>query len=84
MERETISAKHSPENIEFLEDWGREFRPYPISDSALVDLCVSIVRTLRRKGTISLEPGALQGLLSAERNGSKERNESTGTTSKKK
>lgn len=47
----------------FLYDRRRALRPYDVSISSLVDLCVRIVRELHVKGELSLEPEQLQKLL---------------------
>ena len=47
----------------FLDDWARRLRPFPVSQSSLIDLCVRIVRRLYAKGDISLTPEALRTLL---------------------
>lgn len=66
LERVMASSKLSPENAEFLDDVARSLRPYPVSQSSLVDTMVSIVRKLSRNGTVNLEPKALQELLGNE------------------
>ena len=68
VERTMVSAKLSPENIDFLDEQRRLLRPYEVSLSSLVDLCVRIVRELHGRGELSLEPKQLRTLLNAERN----------------
>jgi hypothetical protein len=63
LERMMVSAKISPENLEFLDQWGRHLKPHDVSQSSLVDLSVRIVRQLHLRGDLSLEPEALQDLL---------------------
>jgi len=66
MERTMVSSKLSPENVEFLSDMERSLKPYSVSQSSLLDLCIRIVRQLHRQGKVSLQPEALQELLGTE------------------
>lgn len=63
LERMAVSTKLAPYNLEFIEEWAKSLRPHPVSDSSLVDLCVSIVRLQARAGTLDLAPEALQVFL---------------------
>jgi len=63
VERKTVSAKLAPENSDFIADLKYKLRPYEISRSSLINLCVRIVRQLYTKGELSLEPEQLQKLL---------------------
>ena len=67
IERTAVTAKLSPENAEFLDDLKRRFRPYEVSRSSLLNLCVRIVRELHGKGELSFEPAQLQKLLGLDR-----------------
>jgi hypothetical protein len=66
LERTMVSSKLSPENVEFLSDMERSLKPYSVSQSSLLDLCIRIVRHLHREGKVSLQPEALQELLGTE------------------
>ncbi len=66
LERTMVSSKLSPENVEFLSDMERSLKPYSVSQSSLLDLCIRIVRHLHREGKVSLRPEALQELLGTE------------------
>jgi hypothetical protein len=63
IERAATSAKLSAENFEFLQDRKWSLRPYEVSISSLLNLCVRIVRELHARGDLSLEPEQLQKLL---------------------
>lgn len=63
LERTMVSSKLSPENVEFLSDMERSLKPYSVSQSSLLDLCIRIVRQLHRQGKVNLQPAALQELL---------------------
>ena len=63
IERQVVSSKMNAENLEFLAFLSEQIQPYEISLSSLINLCVSIVRTLFIKGEIALNPRALQVLL---------------------
>jgi hypothetical protein len=67
VERTAVSAKLSPENLDFLDERMRLLRPYTVSMSSLVDLCVRIVRQLNARGDLSLEPERLRALLTTDR-----------------
>ena len=67
IERSATSAKLSPENFEFLLERRRSLRPYEVSVSSLVNLCVRIVRELHTKGELNLEPAELQKLCGMDR-----------------
>ena len=67
IDRTMVSAKLSRENVDFLDDRQRSLRPYEVSVSSLVNLCVRIVRELHAKGELSLEPEQLQKLLGLDR-----------------
>ena len=64
VKRTAVSTKLSPQNFAFLDKQRRFFRPYDISMSSLVNLCVRIVRHLHVRGELSLEPLQLQAQLS--------------------
>lgn len=66
LERTMVSSKLSPENVEFLSDMERSLKPYSVSQSSLLDLCVRIVRQLHRQGKVNLKPAELQELLGTE------------------
>jgi hypothetical protein len=66
LERTMVSSKLSPENVEFLSDMERSLKPYSVSQSSLLDLCIRIVRQLHRQGKVNLQPAALQELLGTE------------------
>jgi hypothetical protein len=66
VERAEVSTKLSPENFDFLNKQRRLFRPYDISLSSLVNLCVRIVRQLHARGELSLEPLQLQAQLTVD------------------
>jgi hypothetical protein len=66
LERTLVSSKLSPENVEFLSEMERSLKPYSVSQSSLLDLCIRIVRQLHRRGDLSLSPTALQELLGTE------------------
>ena len=70
LERASVSTKLSPENEEFLYEWLRSLKPYDISESALLNKCADIVRTLVGRGQLSLEPKKLQAFLENGSNGS--------------
>jgi hypothetical protein len=61
-----VSTKLSPENLDFLSKQRRSLRPYDISLSSLVNLCVRIVRRLHDRGELSLEPLQLQAQLTVD------------------
>ena len=63
LERKATSTKLSLDNYEFIDDMHHKLRPYEVSHSSLINLCVSIVRQLHVKGELSLEPEHLQKLL---------------------
>jgi len=65
-ERAEVSTKLSPENFDFLNKQRRSLRPYDISLSSLVNLCVRIVRQLHVSGQLSLEPLQLQAQLTVD------------------
>jgi hypothetical protein len=67
VERITVSAKLSLENMEFLDELAHRLRPYEVSQSSLVNTLVRIVRQLEATGKISLEPKQLQTLLTTDR-----------------
>lgn len=67
IERMAISSKLSPENVEFLEQQKRALRPYDVSISSLINVCVRIVREMHARGELSLKPEDLQKLLIVER-----------------
>jgi hypothetical protein len=69
-ERASVSTKLSAENEEFLYEWLRSLRPYDVSESGIVNKSLDIVRTLVRRGELSLEPKALQAFLENGGNGS--------------
>ena len=64
--RTLVSSNLSPENFEFLDAQRRALRPYDISHSSLVNLCVRIVRRLHARGELSLEPLQLQAQLTVD------------------
>jgi hypothetical protein len=66
VKRTAVSTKLSPQNFAFLDKQRRFFRPYDISMSSLVNLCVRIVRQLHVRGELSLEPLQLQAQLSVD------------------
>jgi len=66
LERTMVSSKLSPENVEFVSEMEHSLKPYSVSQSSLVDLCVRIVRQLHRQGKVNLQPAALQELLGTE------------------
>ena len=77
LERTMVSSKLSPENVEFLTDMERSLKPYSVSQSSLLDLCVRIVRQLHRQGKVNLQPAEVQELLGTEgRPGTAERRKS--------
>ena len=59
----TVSARLDPENLEFLDERLLRLRPYDVSRSSLINLCVRIVRQLEARGDLSLEPEQLRKLL---------------------
>lgn len=63
---QTVTTKLSPENLDFLSNQRRSLRPYDISLSSLVNLCVRIVRRLYARGELSLEPLQLQAQLTVD------------------
>jgi hypothetical protein len=64
--RTVVSSILSPENFDFLNKQRRSLRPYDISLSSLVNLCVRIVRRLHARGELSLEPLQLQAQLTVD------------------
>ena len=66
VKRTAVSTKLSPETFAFLDKQRRFFRPYDISMSSLVNLCVRVVRQLHERGELSLEPLQLQAQLSVD------------------
>jgi len=64
VKRTAVSTKLSLKNFAFLDKQRRFFRPYDISMSSLVNLCVRVVRQLHARGELSLEPLQLQAQLS--------------------
>jgi len=66
VERAEVATKLSPENFDFLNKQRRLFRPYAVSLSSLVNLCVRIVRQLHARGELSLEPLQLQAQLTVD------------------
>ena len=65
-DRTAVSTNLSPENLDFLIKQRRSLRPYDISLSSLVNLCVRIVRRLHGRGELSLEPLQLQAQLTVD------------------
>jgi len=63
IEKHLVSSKMRQENVEFLAFLSEQIQPYEVSISSLIDLCVSIVRSLFMSGEIALNPNALQVLL---------------------
>lgn len=63
LERIMASSKLDVRNLEFLDEVARSLKPFEVSQSSLVNLCVGIVRRLSQRGEISLEPKSLQMLL---------------------
>jgi len=65
-DRTAVNTKLSPENLDFLRAQRRLLRPYDISLSSLVNLCVRVVRRLHDRGELSLEPLQLQAQLTVD------------------
>ena len=50
----TCGTRLLPKNVEFLDEWVLALSAYKVTESSLVDLCVSIVRVLYDRGQLSL------------------------------
>lgn len=62
-ERASVSTKLPREDEEFIYEWAKHLKPHEVSQSSLTGLCVRIVRTLVRRGELSIEPKVLQAFL---------------------
>jgi len=82
MERVMASSKLDRESAEFLDDMAKSMRPYEVSQSSLMNLCVRIVKRAVERGDLSLEPRRLQELLGTEsRPGTRSRSDESGRPS---
>lgn len=66
IERVMASSKLDRESAEFLDDMAKSLRPYEVSQSSLVNLCVRIVRNSVQRGDLNLDPRSLQEFLGTE------------------
>jgi hypothetical protein len=66
LERIMTSSKLDVRNMEFLDEVARSLKPFEVSQSSLVNICVGIVRRLTQRGQISFTPAGLQEFLGNE------------------
>jgi hypothetical protein len=63
IERLSVSGKVSQQNLDFLDEWRREFFPVDVTRSTLINACVTIVRELHASDGLPLKPKALVNML---------------------